>query len=126
MPDIRITGLDELDRKFKSLSAVAQVKTLRKALQAAGKVIRDEASRLAPKDTGALAKNMTMRLRNVDLNSGQIDIGPSREQFYGMFQELGTAFMSPHPFLNPAIQNKGQEALDVMKEKMRSEIERLL
>lgn len=124
MPEL-IVGLDELERKFKALGYTVQVATLRKALRAAGTAIRDEASRLAPKDTGALSQNMTMRLKDVDINSGQIDIGPSKDEFYGLFQELGTAFLSPQPFLNPAFESKREEAINAMKEKLRTEIERV-
>jgi HK97 gp10 family phage protein len=115
-------GMDDLERKFESLGAVAQRAVLGKAIRAAGAIVRDEAERRAPRDTGDLAENMTMRIKDADISSVSIDVGPGKDQFYGFFHEFGTAHQAARPFLSPAFEDKKVEAQQAMIDKVTEEI----
>src|SRR5690606_21702891 len=66
---------------------------------------------LAPKDTGKGAASIATRI--ISSRPGIVvgAIGPGRNQFYMMFQEIGTSHHPPQPHLRPAVETKGREAI---------------
>jgi HK97 gp10 family phage protein len=121
-----IAGMDSLQQKLRSLEQVVQRKILIAAAKAGAAIVRDEAQRLAPRDTGALAEGMTIKAnaRQSDSREATVEVGPGKDEFYGMFQELGTAFHSAQPFLGPALENKKTEVFEAMKQKAEEEIDK--
>jgi HK97 gp10 family phage protein len=63
---ISVSGLRELDRALGELPKAAAKTVLRRTLEKAGQPIADEAQRLAPVDTGKLAKRIVVspRIKN--------------------------------------------------------------
>lgn len=61
MSEIRITGLDELERKLKALPARLQGRALGAAMRAGGREIQREIKARAPVDTGALKRNVVAK-----------------------------------------------------------------
>jgi HK97 gp10 family phage protein len=49
-------------------------------------------------------------------------VGPSADIHHGHLQEFGTDHHGPHPFLRPAFDEKGPEALEIIKTDLGSEI----
>jgi HK97 gp10 family phage protein len=84
-------GMDQLQKDFDKLQTLTKLEILKKAIRKGGNLVKDEASTRAPRDTGALAENMTTRMKDSDLNSLRVDVGPGKNEFYGFFQEYGTA-----------------------------------
>lgn len=107
---------------FKSLPSKIGLKFLRRAGRKAAELIRDEASRRAPRDTGALSDNMTIKTKKEDDEHIAISIGPAKEQFYGRFVDLGTKKMRAQPFLQVAIETKGDEAATVFAAELDKDI----
>ncbi|NSW92317.1 MAG: HK97 gp10 family phage protein [Firmicutes bacterium] len=110
---IQLIGVNEL---IKNLEAVSDniTKDLTKAVKAGAKIVLDDAKARAPVDTGELRDNMTMRVVEKDRSQVEIDVGPGKDQFYGLFIEQGTSKMAAKPFLRPA--------LDENKEKVQKAI----
>lgn len=72
---------------------------------------RQAASQMAPSRTGRLAGDIQKQedKRNSTVDVIEIDVGPSSKTFYGFFQEFGTAFHSPQPFMGPAMDKTATE-----------------
>lgn len=69
------------------------------AVRSAGDGLRDGARRLAPRDSGRLARSIESTV-TVTRDSVTVEVGPTA--FYGAMVEAGTARSAPHPFLEPA------------------------
>jgi len=63
-----------------------------------GRVVVDLAQRFAPKRTGKLATSISYAYDN-QTHSISFLVGAP----YGVFQEFGTRYMNPHPYLRPAL-----------------------
>lgn len=141
---IKIEGLAELAKRLRELPSELSGKNggpLRKAIGRASVVIRDEARRRAPVDTGNLRDNIiaVRKRKSPQGNEGYfIEVRRKRrkyantranrrkqragmtyesmgEAYYGMFIELGTAKMPAQPFLRPAFESKKVEAVEVFR-----------
>lgn len=113
MPDIKLTGVKQLDEVLKNMPRSMQNKALRRGTREATKVVLRDARRLAPRDSGALERSLKVRaLKRSRRNKSRVGASVvtdgahklfSGEQFYGAFVELGTAKMDADPFLRPAL-----------------------
>lgn len=90
------------------------------AIRAGSNIVRDEARRLAPIDTGNLKKSIATIRRKGDKNTVQFSVTPSKggnhDGWYAHFLEFGTSNMSAKPFLRPAFESKQDEVLQATKE----------
>lgn len=111
-----LEGADELNEALRELSDRAGGKIVKEAAEAGAEVIRTEASRLAPRDTGLLAESQTDRPHRLQIGRSQIDIGPSKDAWYGRLLELGTKKMSAKPFLRPALDARKDEAIAAVRD----------
>ena len=99
---VEIRGLRELERKLKQLEASVRKAIISEALAGAAEIVREEASRRAPKRTGTLARSITVGPVKVEKDGASVDVGPSKEGWYGRFVETGTIKMAAKPYLRPA------------------------
>lgn len=149
---IKVEGLAELAKALKALPPEIAGKNggpLRKAIGRAAVVIRDDARRRAPVDTGNLRDNIiAVRKRkspqgtegyfievrrkrrkyaNTRANRRKGRVGKTYENlgeaYYGMFVELGTAKMPAQPFLRPAFESKKVEAVETFRVELAKGIE---
>lgn len=109
-----IEGVAEARRKFSDLEAKAQRSVLRQAAKRAAKPVVEEAKRRAPVDSsneGDLAGSIGSKSRT---RKGEIiiDVSYGKDEFWGLYQELGTAHHAAQPFLRPALDNNEQEVVD--------------
>jgi len=119
-PLFHLEGADELNEALRRLSDRASGELLRQAADAGAEVIRAEAERIAPRDTGVLASNIEDRaIRRQMIGRAQIDIGPTREAWYARFVEIGTSRMQAKPFLRPAFDAKKDEAVRAVRAVLR-------
>ena len=149
---MKINGLKELDLAMARLPYEIQGKPLRAATSRAAKLIRDEAIARAPEDTGNLKESIyRYRSRSQSLPGREVFIvgvrrGPRRryantrfnrrkgrvgktyfeqgKAFYWRFLEFGTAKMQKRPFLRPAFEDNKVAAVNVIKERLRIEIDK--
>jgi HK97 gp10 family phage protein len=85
------------------LAAVSQAPSVKKQVRAVAAEIRNEARRLAPKDTGNLRRNIAVE--NVyDRDTGMVEyhVGWKQQGWYGSLVELGTEDTPARPHLRPA------------------------
>lgn len=106
-----ITGLKELRAAIQDLTVKQQRTARRVGLRAAATVIRNEARRLVAVRSGALKKEIDLRVK-VLKNAEGAEIGYHKSAFWGLFNELGTSKMRAQPFLRPALAAKQQAALE--------------
>lgn len=102
--------IDDCETLFRTLPPKTGLAFLRKAGRKAATLIRDEASSLAPKDTGQLSESMAIKTKKESNDTIEITIAPKPIAWYGRLVELGTTSMSPQPHLMPAVEAKGDDA----------------
>jgi HK97 gp10 family phage protein len=83
-----IEGLDELEEAFTEGGKRAVKKFLRRVELKAAKVLKDALSEEAPYDTGELSEDIHTQTVQGD-GALTVRVGPSKNTFYGMFQEFG-------------------------------------
>ncbi len=115
------TGFRDLHRRLSGLSNGLQAGDVRSVLHEGAEVIADEARALAPVDTGFLKAHIVVADQPPSVLSSQISageisvyIGPTSEAFYGFYDEFGTSKQAAHPFMRPAVDTKGEQALGVV------------
>lgn len=111
-----------LEKQLRKLDAAVQVKLLVKASLAGAEPIRQVASEKAPKRTGFLSKNIVKSLLEADQDHADVAIHPTKEAFYGRYQEVGTKHHRSRPFLRPAIDEQKEESIRVSAEVLRAGI----
>ena len=124
----RLEGAKELQRALSKLGKdMKPENVLRSGAIAGAAVVRKKArTNLAPhKDTGALAKNIKTSSRIVRAQQRiVVKIKPHADQFYGVFLEFGTKYISPKRWLSRAVRENHREILAAMTAKIRARIER--
>lgn len=94
MADVDITivteieGLDELEEAFINGSPRAVKKFLRRVEMRAAKVLQDALSENAPYAEGALSEDIHRQVITND-EGMTVRVGPSKETYWGLFQEFG-------------------------------------
>lgn len=136
MPDrssFRVEGLDMVPKLLRQLGDEFAPKVLRSIFLDAGTVVRDEAMRRAPVDSGRLAHmigrssgarsgQVFMKIAAVMISKKTIERNLKRKAegklkgivltdspYYDRFQEYGTRFHKAQPFLRPAFDAKAEE-----------------
>jgi HK97 gp10 family phage protein len=96
-----MTGMEELFNQLDSLGEDAS-KALKEAVMKGAEIVREDASRRAPRRTGKLSQSIIIESAEVEPDYVSVKIGPNKEAFYGRFVEMGTSKMPAKPFLRPA------------------------
>jgi HK97 gp10 family phage protein len=110
-----------------------QKNILIRTLKKAAKPIDDEASTLAPKETGKLeisiitGTQLTRRQRSSAYKAGtlgvaEVYVGTALSR--GLFQEFGTFKMPAHPFMRPAWEHNKEKALEIIGAELWVEIKK--
>lgn len=136
----KIDGLDELQRKLKTLPGKVQKKLLRSAVTAGAKPIVNAAKAKAPKRTGTLELSIGRKVMmkngtavavigpktNVQSESKGQTIKPSRYAHLvekGFIDRAGE-HIPGQPFIEPALDEGGPAAVDAMADKLGKGIEK--
>lgn len=115
--EARMSGADEIERALARLERRARGQVLGSATRAAAAVLRKEARRLAPRDTGVLRKAVAVRTNRRERNAVSLTMGLRPEGFHGIFAEFGTSTQEARPFMRPAFQAKSKDAVDAFRAK---------
>ena len=109
---VEVQGMEVLYDHFVAAAALVDV-TMPEILNVVGDLGVEEARRLAPYDTGATHDSITIVGGSSKSSSGTfgfralgesqwwVEVGP--ETFYSPFLEYGTVYMTPRPFMLPAL-----------------------
>ena len=123
---------ESLLKTLRTLPINIQKNVMVGAIRAGANIVRDEARRLVPVDTGNLKKSIsTVRRSSKDDKFSMVKSNPNFISFsvtpvkgnsvkydgwYAHFLEFGTSNMSAKPFLRPAFESKQDEVLQATKE----------
>ena len=114
-----------LEKRLKELGVKTAAKALRAALTAAAKPVVEEAKKRVPVRTGKLRDNIVKSVSASGKRGAFARIGFRRKAFYGQFVETGTSKMPARPFLRPALDNKGKEAVDIFTVRLKKRIDKI-
>ena len=113
-----LVGAAELQRTLRDLAKIASPDVLRDAAAEGAKVIKDEAQRIVPVDTGALRESIDVQ--PLEQSNGAILIGIGSDMPYARRIEYGfvgtdslgrTYHQSAQPYMRPALDEHGGEAV---------------
>lgn len=132
---VEIKGLRELDLKLKSLGPKLGNRAVFAALNAGAEVIRKRAKENLSW-TKRLKNEITKKRIKGKPGTAKIWVGPTRDGFYGLFLEFGTALrkrksggstgqVSPRPWLRPAFDVAREKAVRVFAKRLGRKIEQL-
>jgi HK97 gp10 family phage protein len=128
---MKLEGGQQFAKALEALPFTKQRGVLTKMLKKAAEPVRARMEALAPREPGKpdLADNMKIQsvskiddgseleARSLDDSEAAVAIGPSKDSFYGSFQEFGTAPHGKHPghppqpFARPAFDETQDEVL---------------
>lgn len=114
---MRVEGAAALGKALQGLSSRVSRGVLSKSLRSGAEPIRAAASRFAPRAPGApdLADHIGISNARPESGNVAVAIGPTRNFFYGWFQEYGTTRHGAQPFLRPAFDGESQGALRIIR-----------
>lgn len=138
---VEVKGLRELAAALRALPRELGAKgggPLRAAIFQSAKLIRDEARRLAPEDTGNLKRNViAARMRKVRQGTEGYFVEGRRKKrgkrkasaklndaYYAMMIELGTEKMKSQPFIRPAFESTKHAAVEAFRKAFAAAIAR--
>lgn len=121
---LKVRGADQVRAKLQGLDRITSVNAMTKAALEGAEVIREEIAARAPRDTGLLSQNIrkvAFRRRKARV---VVAIGPDPKRVkHGWFQEYGTIHHPAQPFMRPALDTCGNQAIEVTSAAMRRNIE---
>lgn len=128
----KIDGAAQMDKILQELGSEVATKLGRSAIRAAATLVRDEAKRLAPVDTGALRDGITVvsgkqalvRTEASSTENAAIVTVRGSAAWRAHFTEFGTPRQAAQPFLRPAMDQKRKEVLDKLAKSLGSGINR--
>lgn len=101
MADIKIVGLEKLQKKLKKNVRLDDVK---RVVRHNGAEMQEKAMRNAPVDTGTLKRSIGLKITDGGMSA---EVGPTAD--YAPYPELGTRFMEAQPYLRPAFEEQSKE-----------------
>lgn len=117
-----VKGGKELARRLDALSRKTRGRILESAARAGAEPIRSDAAGRAPKRTGQLGDEMIIEVKKRASTEVTVGVGPSKDAFYGKFQEFGTRNHAAQPFLRPAFDAHKDDAVRELGDVLRREI----
>jgi HK97 gp10 family phage protein len=111
-----LEGLDDLEALLQIVAPKQAKAAIRKAGRKAGLIWQEAVEENAPRETGKLADSIKVTTRvgeGDDDSTGSITVvvAPTKEVFYAMFQEFGTAHQHAKPFVGPAYEGHKEEVI---------------
>lgn len=111
MTTYRVNGIDQIRTTILALPKALAAKPMKRGCIKAAMLVRDEARRLAPKDTGLMASDVSAaqdkkpELDQLDARAVVFVKWKGAEGApYWRHVEFGTAKMAPRPFMRPAFE----------------------
>ena len=117
-----ITGARELEKVLKRLPGKIGQKVLLSSLRPGATLIKKEAKIRAPVKSGTLRDEIVVRKEKGGVVA--LRVGPTRDAFWGMFQEFGTIKQPARPWLRPAFDATKGKALDAVGKRLGKNVEK--
>ena len=128
----RVEGLSELEQKLKELGPKQAKKAFREAGARAAEIWANEMASLAPVgdphragvSPGTLRESIGFSIRASGVNETlTIHVGPSKEAFWGTFNEFGTKDMPARPFARPTFMDHQDDVLKLFADILWEELQ---
>ncbi len=119
-----VGGFRELERNLERTERAISGGALISATKKGAQVIADAAKTRAPRRTGKLAESIGHEVTETSGSAVQEKIGAG--VFYGGLVELGTRHNPARPFLRPALDERGNAAVDATAKDLWARIRRVL
>lgn len=133
-----LEGVAALEAQLNELGVEVALKSLARVARKAFLPVLDAARALAPIESGELRDAVKVSVVKPSGGESVVVVGlkigrgstpgdggaPAARRWH--FTELGTAFMSAHPFLRPALDQNAERVLGLLKEGLVAEIQRVL
>ena len=110
MGDIKVVGIEKLQKKLKKN---VQMEDVKRVVRHNGAEMQEKAQRNAPVDTGTLKRSIGLEITDSGMAA---EVEPTAD--YAPYVELGTRFMEAQPYLKPAF--------DDQKEKFKKDMKKLV
>ena len=107
MGDIKIVGMEKLQKKLKQNVRMDDVK---REVRHNGAEMQTKAQQNAPVDTGTLKRSIGLEITDGGMTA---EVEPAAE--YAPYVELGTRFMEAQPYLGPAFNEQKEKFKKDMK-----------
>lgn len=122
----KVTGLEKFRENLKAMEREVR-KGLTDAAFAGAQILQRDAAARAPRLTGDLARGIQIHIveKTTNPDIAVVQVGPSKDQFYGRFVEKGTKRSRRKPFLLPALEAQRVRIIKVMHEKLWQAIHRV-
>ena len=128
MIDIEVMGMEDVLKKLKILPERIQKNVVAGAIRAGASLVAKEMKANAPKDSGGLRKSIgVVKRKTNNKNIILFTVAPRVKKNHGFlahFFEYGTSKMAAQPFMRPAFEAKGKEAIDATKKYMIKRIDK--
>lgn len=118
---MRVEGGAELAKALDGLSTRLTKSIVRDALYMGGEPIRKVAGENAPRRAPAPDMADHIGISNAKPREDDIAavaIGPTKDFYYGLFQELGTIHHAAHAFMRPAFDTQAPKGLTLIGEEL--------
>jgi HK97 gp10 family phage protein len=111
-----IEGLNELSTMLTEIAPASAKRYMRKALGAGADVVQEAAETTVPVDVGILEESIVQKASFSDDDDAgtttlTVDIGPTKQAFWGSLQEFGTRFQQGQHWLGRAWESCKGEVL---------------
>ena len=110
---LKTEGLDECARALETMPDAVGKKIMREALKNAGEPIRGMAAAIMARGADAphAAQNVVIHVGRSGFSAA---IGPTKDFYYWLFQELGTVRHPAQPAMRPAFDSQAPNSLGIM------------
>lgn len=115
---VQFEGGEALARELEGLSTRLSRRVQRDALLAGAEPIQARARAIAPRDPGLpdMADNIGASTALGPSGEVAIAVGPTKDFFYGLWQEEGNSVHGASPFMRPALDSEAQGAIKIIGE----------
>ena|SRR5882724_11297379 len=122
-----ITGLEGLEEALRNAPKKMAVKFVRNASKKAGKILETAIEKNAPVDTGFLSEHIRMQSQVTGGDEGNLTlkVGPSRQAFYGIFEEFGANGRPGLHFMEHAAESVKDEVFQAFSDEANNRVEDL-
>ena len=109
-------GFAELQTELQDIAKGVSDTSRKEALEEGAEIITARARTLAPVRTGLIKREGITKGNN---NGESIEVGWTKDGFYGRFLEYGTRKMAPRSHIRPAYEQTQSQVMNVMLKKMK-------
>ncbi|CUX18485.1 HK97-gp10 family putative phage morphogenesis protein [Clostridium sp. C105KSO13] len=108
MADIKVVGIEKLEKQLKENISLGAVK---QAVKRSGTTLQKEVERIVPVDTGTLKRSIT----GPELTDGGLTAKVEATAEYAAYVEYGTRYMKAQPYMRPALEKAEKDFQTNMK-----------